>query len=104
METVFSVLNLYAWALVGALILILYRIARFYQAKYAELYKDKPRQRTYAALFILPMLLFLLAAARYVLLDTKVGDPWSDLAFLVGGIILAATSYHLYRLMMGGRR
>lgn len=104
METIFSVLNCYAWLLVGALILILYRIARFYQAKYAELYKDRPHQRTYTALFIVPMLLFPLAAARYALLDAKVGDLVSDLAFLLGGIILAALSYHLYRLMMGGRR
>jgi hypothetical protein len=104
MATVFGVLNLYSWALVGALIYILYRIARYYQYKYAELYHEKPRQRTYAALLIIPLVLFPLAAARYALLDTKIGDLLSDLAFLFGGIVLAGTSYYLYRLLMGRRR
>ena len=104
MATVFSVLNLYSWALAGALIHFLYQIARFYQAKYAELYEDKPRQRTYAWLFVVPLVLFPLAAARYALLDAHIGDLVSDLAFLVGGLVLAAASYHLYRLLMGGRR
>jgi hypothetical protein len=104
MATVVSVLNLYSWALAGALIFILYQIARFYQVKYAELYKDKPRQRTYAALFFVPLVLFPLAAGRYALLETQIGDLIADLAFLLGGIALAATSYYLYRLLMGGRR
>ena len=104
MATVFSVLNLYSWALVGALIYILYQIARFYESKYAELYQDKPRQRTYAALFIIPLVLFPLAAGRYLIAKAAVGDLLADLAFLLGGIILAAASYRLYRLMMGERR
>ena len=83
---------------------ILFLIARFYQAKYAELYKDQPRQRTYAELLILPLALFPLAATRYALLDIRIGDLLSDLAFLLGGLVLAATSYYLYRLLMGGRR
>ena len=104
MATVLGVLNLYSWALVGALVYILYQIARFYQAKYAELYSDKPRQRTYAVLLFIPLVLFPLAAARYLFLEPQIGDLLSDLAFLLGGIILAATSYYLYRLLMGGRR
>jgi hypothetical protein len=104
MATVFGVLNLYSWALAGALVFFLYQIARFYERKYAELYRDKPRQRTYAAIFFIPLVLFPLAAGRYLLIGGTVGDLWADLAFLVGGLILAAVSYHLYRLMMGGRR
>jgi hypothetical protein len=104
METVFSVLNLYSWALVGVLIFFLYQIALFYRIKYAELYEEKPRQRTYAGLFVVPLVLFPLAAARYATLDAPIGDLVSDLAFLVGGLVLAAVSYHLYRLLMGGRR
>lgn len=104
MAAICGILNLYSWTLVGVLILFLYQIARFYQAKYAELYKDKPRQRTYAALFFIPLLLFPAAAARYAFLETKAGDLGADLAFLLGGIVLAAISYHLYRLLMGGRR
>jgi hypothetical protein len=104
MATLFSVLALYSWALVGVLTYFLYRIARFYQDRYAELYQDRPRQRTYAALFLIPLTLFPLAAGRYVLVEAAVGDLVADLAFLLGGLVLAATSYHLYRLMMGGRR
>ena len=104
MATVFSVLTLYSWALVGALIYFLYQIARFYQAKYAELYRNKPRQRTFAALFLVPLVLFPLAAGRYLMAENAVGDLLADLAYLLGGIVLAAASYRLYRLMMGGRR
>jgi hypothetical protein len=104
MATLLALLNLYSWVLVGALVYILYRIARFYQFKYAELYHDKPRQRTLAVLLIIPLLLFPLAAVRYALLDTKIGDLLSDLAYLLGGLVLAGTSYHLYRLLMGRRR
>ena len=103
MATVLSILNLYSWVLVGALIYILYQIARFYQAKYAQTYQEAP-QRTYAALFLAPIVLFALAAGRYVMAENAVGDLVADLAFLVGGLILAATSYRLYRLLMGGRR
>ena len=104
MATVFSVLTLYSWALVGALIYFLHQIARFYQAQYAELYRDRPPQRTFAALLWIPLVLFPLAAARYLMTENAVGDLLADLAFLLGGIVLAAASYRLYRLMMGGRR
>ena len=57
-----------------------------------------------AALLIVPLVLFPLAAARYALLDTNMGDLLSDLAFLFGGAILTAISYYLYRLLMGRRR
>jgi hypothetical protein len=104
MATVLGVLNLYSWALVGALIYLLYQIARFYQVKHAELYRDQPRQRTYAVLLFIPLVLFPLAAGRYALLNIRIGDLLSDLAFLIGGLVLAAISYYLYRLLMGGRR
>jgi hypothetical protein len=48
--------------------------------------------------------LFPLAAARYLVLESEIGDLLSDLAFLLGGLVLSATSYYLYRLLMGGRR
>lgn len=104
MTIVFGVLNLYSWVLVGALIFFLYRIARFYQAKCAELNRDKPPPRTYAAFFFVPLVLFPLAATRYLLLESTIGDLLSDLAFLLGGLVLGAASYYLYRLLMGGRR
>lgn len=98
-----SVFSLYPWVLVGGLIYILIHIARFYEKKYAELYRDAPRQRTYYALFLIPIVLFLFAAGRYALCRDLAGDLAGDLAFMVGGIVLAASSYYLYRLMTGGR-
>ena len=70
----YSVLSLYPWVLVGGLIYILIHIARFYEKKYAELYRDAPRQRTYYVLFLAPLVLFLFAAGRYALHGDLAGD------------------------------
>lgn len=104
MTIIFSILTLYPWVLVAGLIFFLIQIARFYQKKYAELYKSSPGQRTYHRLFFVPLLLFWVAAVRYMLLDDFVGDPVGDLGFFAGGIILAVLAYRLQRLMTGGRR
>jgi hypothetical protein len=103
MPMVLSILTLYSWVLVMILIYFLFRIASFYERKYAEYYPGAPKQRTYYGLFLVPLLLFLFAAARYILVDEFVGDMWGDLAFFMVGVMLAAVSYHLYRLMTGGR-
>jgi len=104
MHILFSILTLCPWVLVACLIFFLIRIARFYQKKYAELYDDSPRQRTYYQIFLIPLLLFLIAAGRYVFLDDFVGTTEGDLAFFVGGIVLAALSYRLQQLMTGGHQ
>ena len=104
MSILFSILTLYPWVLVAGLIYVLIQIARFYQRKYAELYKNSPGQQTYHPLFLVPLLLFLFAAGRYMFLEDFVGDLIGDVAFLVGGIILAVLGYRLQRLMTGGRR
>ena len=90
--------------LVAVLIYFLIRIARFYESKYAELYRDSPRQRTYYQLFLIPILLFVVAAGRYAFLGEFCGDPIGDLALLVGGIILVVLGYRLQELMTGGHR
>jgi hypothetical protein len=103
MSTLPGVLTLYSWILLGALTGILILIARFYQTKYAELYKDTPQHRTYYALLVIPLLLFIFAAGRYAWRGDLCGDIPGDLALSAGGIVLFASSYHLYRLMTGRR-
>jgi hypothetical protein len=98
------ILTLYSWIAVGALIYILIQIARFYEIKHAELHKGRPRQRTYYAVFVVPLLLFGFAAGRYAWYGDLAGDALGDLAFLVGGAVLSVSSYYLYRLMTGRRQ
>jgi hypothetical protein len=104
MTTLFSILTLYPWVLAAAMIYCLIQIARFYQKKYAELYTSSPDQRTYYPLFAVPLALFLLAAARYASIGDFAGDLLGDLAFFVGGILLAVLSFRLQQLMTGGHR
>ena len=104
MDVLFSILTLVPWVLVAGLIFFLIRIARFYQKKYAELYQSSPGQRTYYQFFVVPLVLFLFAAGRYVFLGDLTGDEMGDIAFLFGGATLAILAYRLQRLMTGGRR
>ena len=104
MTILVGILTVYPWVLAAGLIYFLIAIARFYQRKYAELYKSSPDQRTYHLFFLVPLILFLFAAGRYVFLDDFVGDTVGDLAFFVGGVVLAVLGYRLQRLMTGGHR
>ena len=104
MATWLSILTVYSWVLVGGVVYILIHIARFYEKKYAELYRSGPRQRTFYPLFLVPLFFFLIAAVRYALVGDLAGDVWGDLAFFLGGIVLGACAYHLQGLMTGGRR
>ena len=103
MTILFSILTLFPWVLAAGLIHLLIQVARFYQKKYAELYKDSPRQRTHYMLFLVPLVLFLFAAGRYAFLEDFVGDWVGDAALCIGGIMLAALAYRLQRLMTGGQ-
>jgi hypothetical protein len=103
MTVLVSILTLIPWVLVAGLVFFMIQIARFYQKKYAELYKSSPGQRTYYPLFLVPLVLFPAAAGRYALQSDFAGDWIGDVAFLVGGVILAALAYRLQRLMTGGR-
>ena len=103
MAVLVSILTLVPWVLVAGLVCFMIQIARFYQKKYAELYKGSSGQRTYYVLFLVPLVLFPLAAVRYAFLSDFAGDWIGDVAFLVGGVILAALAYRLQQLMTGGR-
>jgi hypothetical protein len=104
MSTLSSVLTLYSWIAAGVLIWVVIRIARFYQVKHAELYKGTSRHRTYYALFLVPLLLFVFAAGRYAWHGDLAGDMAGDLALAAGGAVLSVSSYYLYRLMTGRRQ
>ncbi len=103
MPILFSILTLYTWVLGAGLIWILRSIARFYQKKHAELYQDTPPQRTYYQFFIIPIISLLLAAILYAILGDFSGHRSGDIAFLVGGVVLTWSSYHLHKMMTGGR-
>ncbi len=102
MSTLPRVLTVYVWILAAGLVYGLMRLARFYEQKYAELYKDTSAQRTFHTFLWFPMLLFLIAAGRYAYLGELAGDPLGDLALLGGGVVLALLAYRLYRMMTGG--
>ena len=97
MMVVTSALTLYNWGVVAVLLIFQFLIARFYD--------KKSGQRTYYALFLVPALLFLVAAARYAFwVGDLAGDVWSDSLLFFGGGILVTLSAFLSRLMMGGER
>ncbi len=104
MSVLFSILILYSGVLIAILIFFLLRIARFYEKKYAEIYKNASRQRTWHQLLYIPMALFAVAAGRYAFLNDFVGDLWGDIALCFGGIMLAAVGHHILRLMTGGNQ
>jgi hypothetical protein len=99
-----SILTLYPWVLIAGLVFFLALIARFYEKKYAELYKNAPGQQTYYALFSIPLILFLLAAGHYTLTRDLAGNVLADMALFGGGILLTALAYRLQHLMTGGPR
>jgi len=104
MPALVSILDLYTWILIAGIVYALIQIARFYEAKYAELYTNTAGQRTYYRLFLVPLSLFLVAAGRYAFLNDFAGDPFGDIALCAGGIVLGLLVYRLQRLMTGGRR
>ena len=97
MTVVSGALTLYNWGVVAVLLIFQFLIARFYE--------KKSGQRSYYTFFLIPTLLFLVAAVRYAFwVGDVAGDVWADGLLFVGGGILAALSALLFRLMMGGKQ
>ena len=94
MATLNSVLLLIAWGVICVLILVLYRVARFYQL-------TSSRASRYRW-FIFPLLLFA-AAAVVQLIDGPGPDLIKDGLLLLGSASLIGLGYNLLRLMMGSR-
>ncbi|HEY4722391.1 MAG TPA: hypothetical protein VII92_11115 [Anaerolineae bacterium] len=95
MNLLHTLLTLYTWGIFCGLIIVLQRVARFYQITSG--------QRSHYQWFLLPLLLLLAGALRYAMLPNFVGDGWGDLFLLTGGISLIILSYFLLHLMTGGR-
>ena len=93
MATLNGVLLLAAWAVIGVLIVVLYRIARFYQITSGR--------RSHYQFFGVPLILLVAAAALNVL----TGEPnlAGDLLLLLGSLSLIGLGYNLWRLMTGSR-
>lgn len=97
MNVLSSVLTLYNWAIVALLLVFQFLIARFYE--------KKSGQRSFYVFFLVPALLFLIAAVFNLVTDGDLaGNVVGDGLLFVGGAILAALSTFLFRLMMGGKR
>lgn len=87
--------TLYIWLAVGALILVLYRIGRFYQITSGR--------RSYYQLFWVPFVLMGSGGVRYATVGMMVGDPAGDVLMLMGGLTLIGLGAYLLRLMTGNR-
>lgn len=87
-------LTIFTWFGLTALLFMLALIARKYEILSGE--------RTYFQLYALPALAFAGAAIRQAQRDQIAGDPWNDVFLLIGGVVLAGLSLHLYRRMTSG--
>jgi hypothetical protein len=96
MDWIARVLTVAAWIGVGVLLLLLYRIAHFYQVTSG--------QSSHYRLFFIPLALLLLGGLRYAFVGDLAGDLLGDSLYLVGGIILIVLGILLVRMMTGGRK
>ncbi len=94
MATMNAVLQLVAWGVICALIVVLYRIARFYQITSGR--------RSRYQWFSVPLVLLAAAAVIDVLV---VGGPnlTGDVLLILGSISLIGLGFNLLRLMTGSR-
>jgi hypothetical protein len=90
-----DVLTMYTWGGVSILLFFLFAIARFYERKSSR--------ESFYPFFLLPIVLFLAGAVRYIIVGDFVGDLWSDLGRVLGGLLICGLGYFLLHLMTGGR-
>jgi tellurite resistance protein TehA-like permease len=89
-----TILTLAFWGLIAVLIVVVYRIARFYQITSGC--------RTYYRLFFVPLGLVLAAALLNVAADPLL-NLWRDILLLAGGVSLIGLGYYLLHMMIGSR-
>jgi hypothetical protein len=91
-----KLLTLYIWLGVAAVLMLLYRIAHFYQITTGI--------RSYYRFFLVPVVFFLAGMVRILFANVGfAGDVLGDLLFFLGGISASLIGYFLLRLMTGGR-
>lgn len=93
--TAHQLLTILAWFLLAILLAFLLLIARFYE--------NVSNERTHFWMFVLPVIVFGLASARYAFINQLGGDLLGDGLWFVGGVILAGLCVYLYKLMTSGR-
>jgi hypothetical protein len=97
MEIVKLVLGIYSWAVIGALIVFLGRIAYFY---------DKTSgQRTNYSFLILPALLLAVGVIWYLVHSVEfTGWAIGDVLLFGGGVLLSIFGFRLQEFMTGERK
>jgi len=95
MNFLLSGLTLYIWGVVAVLIVLLNRIARFYQITSGR--------KSYYQLFWVPVACISLGAVRYATQGMLTGDVLGDGLMLLGGVLLIGLGYYLLKLMTGSR-
>jgi hypothetical protein len=90
-----SIITLYTWGGVSILLFLLFAIARFFERKSGR--------KSFYPLFLLPILLFLGSALRYLYVGDFVGDLWGDLGRVIGAVLVCGLGYFLLNLMTGER-
>jgi len=97
MEAIKHILAAYSWAVIGILIVFLWRIAYFYERTSG--------QRVGYYFLLLPLLL-LAAGATYYLVHGGdfIGEPVGDALLVLGGVLLGLFGFRLQELMTGERR
>jgi hypothetical protein len=94
MEIIKRVLIIYSWAVVGILLIFLWRIAYFYE-------KASGQSVRYYFL-ILPVLLLAAGAIWYLACRIEfIGLPIGDLLLFSGGVLICMFGFRLQELMTG---
>ena len=89
-----KILIVYAWAVIGILIIFLWRIAYFYERASVQ------SVRYY--MLLLPALLLAAGAVYYLVYDVEfIGLPTGDLLLFGGGVLLCWFGARLQELMTG---
>lgn len=96
MDWISRILTLLAWLGVATLLILLYRIAYFYEVS--------ARQPTHYRWFLAPLVLLGLGGLRYTWVNMVAGDVIGDSLLMAGGFTLVLLGMFLLREMMGGRK
>lgn len=97
MEVLQTILTVYAWTVIGMLIVFLWRIAYFYE--------KTSGQRVGYYFLLLPALLLVAGAIWYLVYNREfTGQPTGDLLLFVGGVLLCLFGFRLQELMIGERQ
>jgi len=97
MGVIQTVLAVYAWIVIGTLLVFLGRVAYFYE--------KTSGQRVGYYILVLPALLLAAGAIWYLVSNREfIGQPIGDMLLCVGGVLLCLFGARLQELMTGERQ